>query len=133
MKLVTQNSLGKTDYVGTLEFFRTSPAILDDIAGPVRAGVIDVGSIVADRSPQLAIDFLAEAPALLRRLPSDDWRRRVMRYAPLVAGRDADAAVSYMRRCPEIIALLGEAPDQLAKFEQWFKGGMEVLEFSTDG
>lgn len=133
MKLVTQNSLGKTDYVGTLEFFRTSPAILGDIAGPVRAGVIDVGSVVADRSPQLAIDFLAEAPALLRRLPSDDWRRRVMRYAPLVAERDADAAVSYMRRCPEIIALLGETPDQQAKFEQWFKGGMEVLEFSADG
>lgn len=133
MKLVTQNSLGKTDYVGTLEFFRTSPAILGDVAGPVRAGVIDVGSVMADRSPQLAIDFLAEAPALLRRLPSDDWRRRVMRYAPLVAERDADAAVSYMRRCPEIIALLGETPETPAKFEQWFKGGMEVLEFSADG
>ncbi|MEK7293410.1 MAG: hypothetical protein AAB049_00405, partial [Nitrospirota bacterium] len=133
MKLVTQNSLGKTDYVGTLEFFRTSPAILSDIAGPVRAGVIDVGSVVADRSPQLAIDFLAEAPALLRRLPSDDWRRRVMRYAPLVAERDAEAAVSYMRRCSETISLLGETPDTQAKFEQWFKGGMEVLEFSPDG
>ncbi len=134
MKLVTQNSLGKTDYVGTLEFFRTSPAIFNDIeCRPARAGVIDVGSVVADRSPQLAIDFLAEAPALLRRLPSDDWRQRVMRYAPLVAERDAEAAVNYMRRCPEIIALLGETPDQQAKFEQWFKGGMEVLEFSADG
>jgi nitric oxide reductase NorD protein len=140
MKLVAQNSLGKTDYVGTLEFFRTSPAILGDIAGPVRAAVIDVGSVVADRSPQLAIDFLAEAPALLRRLSSDDWRRRVMRYAPLVAERDADAAVSYMRRCPEIIALLAPTlPSPLeegqgeGKFEQWFKGGMEVLEFSVDG
>ncbi len=133
MKLVTQNSLGKTDYVGTLEFFRTSPAILNDMAGPVRAGVIDVGSVVADRSPQLAIDFLAEAPALLRRLPSDDWQRRVMRYAPLVAERDAEAAVQYLRRCPEICALLGETPDAQAKFEQWFKGGMEVLEFSAEG
>jgi len=133
MKLVTQNSLGKTDYVGTLEFFRTSPAILGDIAGPVRAGVIDVGSVVADRSPQLAIEFLAEAPALLRRLPSDEWRFNVMRYAPFVAERDAEAAVQYLRRCPEICALLGEALDQQAKFEQWFKGGMEVLEFSPDG
>ena len=133
MKLVTQNSLGKTDYVGTLEFFRTSPAILSDVAGPVRAGVIDVGSVVADRSPQLAIDFLAEAPALLRRLPSDEWRFKVMRYAPLVAERDAEAAVSYLRRCPEIIALLGEAPETQVRFEQWFKGGMEVLEFSPDG
>ncbi len=141
MKLVTQNSLGKTDYVGTLEFFRTSPAILSDIAVPVRAGVIDVGSVVADRSPQRAIEFLAETPALLRRLPSDEWRVKVIRYAPLVAERDAEAAVTYMRRCPEIIALL--APTQPSplegegrgegKFEQWFKGGMEVLEFSAEG
>lgn len=134
MKLITQNSLGKTDYVGTLEFFRTSPAILSDIdSRPVRKWVLDVGSVLADRSPQLAIDFLAEAPALLRRLPSEEWQVRVMRYAPLVAERDADAAVNYLRRCPEIFALLGEAADTPAKFEQWFKGGMEVLEFSVDG
>ena len=134
MKLVMPNSLGKTDYVGTLEFFRTSPSILSDIeCRPARAGVIDVGSVVAGRSPQLAIDFLAEAPALLRRLPSDDWQLKVIRYAPLVAERDAEAAVNYMRRCPEIIALLGETPDAQARFEQWFKGGMEILEFSPDG
>ncbi len=133
MKLVTQNSLGKTDYVGTLEFFRTSPAIFGDIAAPVRAGVIDVGSVVAERSPQLAIDLLAEAPALLRRLPSDEWRLKVIRYAPLVAERDAEAAVNYLRRAPEIVARLGEAAETQAKFEQWFKGGMEVLEFSPDG
>jgi Mg-chelatase subunit ChlD len=142
MKLVTQNSLGKTDYVGTLEFFRTSPAILGDIeCRPARAGVIDAGSVVAGRSPQLAIDFLAEAPALLRRLPSDEWRLKVLRYAPLVAERDAEAAVNYLRRCPEILALLGPTHPPHAggegeggeKFEQWFKGGMEVLEFSVDG
>ncbi len=134
IKLVTQNSLGKTDYVGTLEFFRTSPAILSDIeCRPARAGVIDVGSVVSDRSPQLAIEFLAEAPALLRRLPSDEWRVKVIRYAPLVAERDAEAAVNYMRRCPEIIALLDESPETQARFEQWFKGGMEVLELSPDG
>ncbi|MGH7260060.1 MAG: nitric oxide reductase activation protein NorD [Nitrospiraceae bacterium] len=150
MKLVAQNSLGKTDYVGTLEFFRTSPAILSDIeCRPVRAGVIDVGSVLADRSPQLAIDFLAESPALLRRLPSEEWQTRVLRYAPLVAERDADATLNYLRRCPEIVALLGptlpSSPSASlraglegegqggGKFEQWFKGGMEVLEFSADG
>jgi hypothetical protein len=134
MKLVTQNSLGKTDYVGTLEFFRTSPAIFGDIEFPAsRRALIDVGSVVADRSPQLAIDLLAESPALLRRFPSEEWQARALRYAPLVAGRDAEAAVNYLRRCPEIIALLGEAPDMQARFEQWFKSGMEVLEFSPDG
>ena len=145
MKLVTQNSLGKTDYVGTLEFFRTSPAIFGDIEFlSSRKAMIDVGSVVADRAPQLAIDLLAEAPALLRRFPSEDWQARALRYAPLVAGRDAEAAVNYLRRCPEIIALLGEHtpthPSPLegegqggGKFEQWFKSGMEVLEFSPDG
>ena len=28
MKLVSKNSLGKTDYVGTIEYFRSSPSIL---------------------------------------------------------------------------------------------------------
>ena len=32
-KLIVENSLGKPDYLGALEFFRTSPAILDDIPG----------------------------------------------------------------------------------------------------
>lgn len=134
MKLVTENSLGKTDYVGTLEFFRTSPAILGDLEFlSSRKALIEIGSVVAGHSPQLAIDLLAEAPALLRKFPSEDWQVGVLRYAPLVAGRDAEAAVNYLRRCPEIIALLGETPDRQAKFEQWFKSGMEVLEFSLDG
>lgn len=134
MKLITQNSLGKTDYVGTLEFFRTSSAILGEIEGrSARAGVIAVGSAMADRSPQLAIEFLAEAPALLRRLPSEEWRGKVVRYAPLVAERDAEAALNYLRRCPEILARLGETPETPAKFEQWFAGGMEVLAYSVEG
>jgi hypothetical protein len=138
MKLITQNSLGKTDYVGTLEFFRSSPALLSAIQSrTARAGVIDVGSLMADRSPQLAIEFLAEAPALLRRLPSEDWQDTVLRYATLVAERDAEAAVNYLRRCPEIIALLGGRATWDAqgggKFEQWFRGGMDVLAFSIEG
>lgn len=134
MKLITRNSLGKTDYVGALEFFRTSPAILSEIEGrSARAGVIAVGSAVADRSPSLAIEFLAEAPAWVRRLPSEEWRSKVHRYAPLVAERDAEAAINYLRRCPEILALLGDAPEARAKFEQWFASGMEVLAYSVEG
>lgn len=134
MKLITQNSLGKTDYLGTVEFFRTSPAILGEIEGTaVRGLVVETGSMLADRAPQAAIAFLAESPALLRRIPSEAWRTRVLQYGQLVAERDAVAAVEYLRRCPEILGLIGEAADSHSTFEDWFKGGMEILSYSADG
>lgn len=134
MRLITQNSLGKPDYLGTLEFFRTSPAILGDVQGAlVRKEVIAVGSVLADRDPQTAISFLAESPALLRRVPSEDWQLRVLQYGALVAERDAEAALAYLRRCPEVLALLGTSADMQTKFEDWFRGGMEVVDFSIEG
>ncbi|HKW86947.1 MAG TPA: VWA domain-containing protein, partial [Nitrospiraceae bacterium] len=134
MKLITQNSLGKTDYLGILEFFRTSPTILGDVQGAaVRKEIIAVGSVLADRDPQTAISFLTEAPTLLRRIPSEDWQLHVMRYGALVAERDAEAALAYLRRCPEILALLGTTADVQAKFEDWFRGGMEVVDYSAEG
>ncbi|MDH5776539.1 MAG: hypothetical protein OEZ57_16685, partial [Nitrospirota bacterium] len=78
MKLMVQNSFGKPDYVGTLEFFRTSPSLFGEIAEPeVKRRVIDLGSNLADRSPEQAITFLAEAPTILARLPSQEWKIRV--------------------------------------------------------
>jgi len=134
MKLITRNSLGKTDYLGTLEFFRNSPAILGDVEGvSVRKCLIDVGSVLADHDPETAISFLAESPMLLRRIPTEDWRLRVLRYGALVAERDAPAALSYVRRCPEIIVLIGETAVAHDKFEDWFRGGMETLEYSMEG
>lgn len=144
-KLITQNSLGKTDYLGTLEFFRTSPAILGDIKDMrVRTAVVELGSLVADRSAEVAVACLAEAPSLLRRLPSDEWRLRVLRYGTLVAEKDAATALAYLRRSPEVLALIGECthtpPSPLegesqggGKFEDWFKAGMEILSYSADG
>ena len=133
MKLITQNSLGKTDYVGTLEFFRTSPTILGDIQGPaVRTLVVSLGDQLAEREPHTAITVLAESPALLRRMPSQDWSRRILQYGLLVAERDPQAALEYVRRCPEIVTLFDEVT-AVAKFEEWFKGGMEVLEYSPEG
>lgn len=134
MKLITLNSLGKTDYLGTLEFFRTSPAILGDIDGaPVRKNVIELGSVLADRVPEAAILFLAESPAILRAMPSEDWRIKTLRYGLLIAERDAETALAYLRRCPEVLALIGNAAPAVDKFENWFKGGMEVLEYSPEG
>ncbi|MGH7207504.1 MAG: hypothetical protein ACREI2_15000, partial [Nitrospiraceae bacterium] len=134
MKLIAQNSLGKPDYLGTLEFFRTSPAILGDVQGAlVRKEVIVVGSVLADRDPQTAISFLAESPTLLRRVPSEDWQLRLLQYGALVAEQDAEAALAYLRRCPEVLALLGTAADVQTKFEDWFRSGMEVLDYSTEG
>lgn len=134
MRLIAQNSLGKTDYLGTIEFFRTSPAILGDIEGqPIRKLVIDLGAMLADRDPKIAISFLAESPGLLRRIQTEEWRARALQYGVFVAERDAEATLNYLRRCPEILALLGHSDESRAKFERWFKGGMEVVEYSVEG
>jgi len=134
MKLVTRNSLGKTDYLATLEFFRTSPAILGEIQPlTVRRRVVDLGSVIADRDPQLAIAFLADSPSLLRRISSEEWQTRVLQYGVLIAERDAESALAFVRRCPEILELIGPTADVQAKFETWFKSGMDVLGYSADG
>ncbi|TKB81963.1 MAG: hypothetical protein E8D45_01295, partial [Nitrospira sp.] len=134
MGLLTQNSLGKPDYLATLEFFRRSPAILGDIEGaPLRAATIDLGALLAARSPQQAVAWMAEAPRLLRAIPDETWRRRVVQYGGLVAERDAEAALAYFRRAPEVLNLLGEGADLQAKFDDWFKGAMEVLAYSVEG
>ncbi len=134
MKLVTQNSLGKTDYLGTLEFFRTGPAILGEVEGAgARQAVVELGSGMADHSPTLAIAFLAEAPTILRRLPSEEWRTKVLQYGVLVAERDAEAVLAYVRRCPEILGLIGSGEQGAEKFEEWYRGGMEILEYSPEG
>ena len=76
MKLITENSLGKPDYLGVLEFFRTSPGLIGDVSDvEVRASVVGVGSTLADQSPETALRFLTEAPRLLGGLPSTEWRK----------------------------------------------------------
>ncbi len=133
-KLIVENSLGKPDYLGALEFFRTSPAILDDIPERVlRNDVIRVGAQLAERSPEAGIALLAEAPAILRRLPTEDWRRQTLRYGLLLSERDAETTLAYIRRCPELIALIGAGEGAEEKFQSWFASGMEVLEYSPDG
>jgi len=134
MKLVTKNSLGKPDYVGTLEFFRTSPALLNEIQDPeVRPWVVNLGAVLADHSPQRAVSFLAESAPLLGMLPSCDWKLRVLKYGLLVADRDAEATLAYLRRAPEVLQIGGNAEEALPVFESWFQGGMEVLEYSSEG
>ena len=133
-KLMTQNSLGKPDYMGTLEFFRSSPAILGEIdSAAVRRQVIDLGSALAVRDPQHAISFLAESASLLRHIPSEEWQVRILHYAEFVAERDSEATLSFVRRGPELLELIGAVPDARTKFDEWYKGGMEVLALSVDG
>ena len=134
MKLIVENSLGKPDYLGALEFFRTSPAILGDIPDQAsRHQVIRLGAQLAERSPERGIALLAESPAILRKLPTDEWRRQVLQYGLLLAERDPETALAYVRRCPEFIALIGPGEGALAKFQSWFASGMEVLEYSLEG
>jgi hypothetical protein len=134
MKLITQNSLGKTDYLPTLEFFRCSPAIFEAIESPVaRRGVMAMGTALADRDPASAIAYLAESPTVLRRLPTEPLQTRVLGYGALLAERDAEAALAYFRRSPEILEMIGNAPDALETFESWYRSGMDVLELSAEG
>lgn len=50
MMLITPNSLGKPDYVATIEFLRTSPAILRDVEpSPLRSKVVALGALLAGR------------------------------------------------------------------------------------
>jgi hypothetical protein len=134
LKLVTQNSLGKPDYVGTLEFFRTGASLLADVEeGTVRQATVELGSVLADRDPQSAILWLAEAAALLRPMPSSEWRVLVLQYGLLLAERDAQATLAYLRRCPEVLELLGSQPANRDAFEAWYRAGMEVAGYSLEG
>ncbi|MBX3371829.1 MAG: hypothetical protein KF793_15690, partial [Nitrospira sp.] len=126
MTLIVENSLGKPDYLGALEFFRTSPGILEDIPDPAsRHQVIRMGAQMAERSPGTGIALLAEAPSILRGLPTDEWRRQVLQYGLILAERDAETALAYVRRCPELVALIGSGEGAQQKFQSWFGSGMD--------
>lgn len=132
--LVIPNTLGKPDYMATLEFMRTSPTILSDIDQPgVRAKTLSVGTLLAERLPEAGVAWLAESPQLLRALPSQEWQLTVLQYGALLAEQDSVAAASYLRRCPEIVGLIGDGPQARSRFETWFKTGMDVLAYSPDG
>ncbi len=134
MKLVGTNSLGKPDYMATMEFLRTSPMILKDIEGEaVRGRVISLCLALADHSPESSLTWLAASPQAMRVLPSLEWRIKVLQYGVLLAEKHAEATVQYLRRAPELAGLIGDGPEAVARFENWFKAGMEVLAYSPDG
>ena len=133
MKLIAPNAFGKPDYLGTMEYLRTSPAILGDIEAPLRSHVISVGILLASHAATTGIAWLAESPALLRALPSSGWRLKILQYGSLVAEQDPEAALSYLRRSPELVGLLGEESSAFSRFDTWFKAGMEVLSYSHEG
>ena len=134
LKLISTNSFGKTDYFGTIEFLRTSPLILGDLEDPsVRAKVVTVGSLLAERDPGSGIAWLSESPRLLRGVSNEGWRLKVLQYGALVAERDAETALAYLRRAPELASVIGESAEATARFEAWFTAGMEVLAYSVEG
>jgi nitric oxide reductase activation protein len=134
LKLISQNTLGKTDYFGTIEFLRSSPLILGDLDDqPVRAKVVTVGSLLAERDPASGIAWLSESPRLLRMVPNEGWRLKVLQYGALVAERDAETALAYLRRAPELVNVIGDSAEATARFTAWFTAGMEVLSYSVEG
>ncbi len=132
VKLMIQNSFGKPDYVGTLEFFRTSPHLFSAIEElEVKRRTIDVGSNLAGHSPENAILFLSEAPMMLAKLPSQEWKVRVLKYGLLVVDQDPETALTYFCRVPDVLAMQSQAEDTTV-FDSWFGQGMEALEYSIE-
>ncbi|MHC9061939.1 nitric oxide reductase activation protein NorD [Nitrospira sp. CMX1] len=133
-KLIVPNSLGKPDYVATMEFLRTSPSILERVPEPpVREKVVSLCVVLAEQSPESSITWLTESPQLLEVLPSTEWRSRFLQYGSLLAEQYAEVTIEYLRRAPELVALIGTGPDALTRFERWFQTGMEVAAYSLDG
>ncbi len=134
MKLITKNSLGQPDYMGVLEFFRRSPGLIGAIPdADLRPKLVHVGSSLADHSPETALTFLAEAPALISMLPSVERRLTVLQYGGLLAERDASVTMEYFRRAPEVVRIGQGAEGRDEAFDTWFRGGMEVLDYSVEG
>jgi len=134
MKLVTPNTLGKPDYLAAIEFMRTSPSILGEIAHPeIRTRVLALGILLAEDSPESGATWLAESPGLLRALPSVDQQVTALQYGSLLAEKDTEAALHYIRRCPEVLSLIGDGAEAGSRFDTWFKAGMEVLAYSREG
>jgi len=134
LKLIARNNFGKTDYFGTIEFLRTSPLILGDLEDQsVRAKVVTVGSLLAERDAGAGIAWLSESPRLLRAVPNEGWRIKILQYGALVAERDANTALAYLRRAPELVSVIGESVEATARFEAWFTAGMEILAYSIEG
>ena len=57
----------------------------------------------------------------------------MLQYGALLADRDAEATLAYFRRCPEIVSVTAGVNEKHDAFETWFRGGMEVLEYSPEG
>jgi hypothetical protein len=134
LKLITPNAIGKPDYLATMEFLRRSPAILADIETlAFRVKAVSVGALLAQHSPDAGIAWLAESPRLLRALPNVEWRTKVLQYGALLGERHPAAALDYLRRSPEVVGLLGDKPQSASRFDEWFKAGMEVGAYSSEG
>lgn len=134
LRLVTTNQFGKTDYYATIEYFRTSPRLLREVAASeIRRVVVQLAAAIAATDPQIAVEVLAEAPGLLVRIEDVAWQRRMLQYGQLVAERDAATAREYLRRCPDIVRWQGYDDAARQAFDEWFKNGMEILAYSVEG
>jgi nitric oxide reductase NorD protein len=134
LKLIAQKSFGRTDYFGTIEFLRSSPLILGDLEDQsVRAKVVTVGALLAERDPAAGIAWLSESPRLLPMVPNEAWRLKILQYGALVAERDPETALAYLRRAPELVNVIGDSAEATARFTAWFTAGMEVLAYSVEG
>ncbi|HEX5544722.1 MAG TPA: VWA domain-containing protein, partial [Nitrospira sp.] len=100
---------------------------------PVREKVVSLCLLLVEHSPESGIIWLAESPNFLRALPSMEWRLRLLQYGALLAEQHAAVTLEYLRRASELVGLIGNGPEATARFENWFKAGMEVAAYGPEG
>ncbi|MFO0774543.1 MAG: hypothetical protein U0172_07775 [Nitrospiraceae bacterium] len=134
LQLVTTNQFGKTDYYATIEYLRSSPALLRTMADEeARRLTIRLAAAVALLDRQVAIELLAQAPGWLSGVAEAGWQRRMLQYGLLLAERDAISTREYLRRCPEFTRWQGYDEAARRAFEAWYAQGMEILSYSAEG
>lgn len=108
VKLVTKNQLGNFDYLLTIEFFRTTANIFEQITeDAIRLRVLECTSQIADRSPHAAMAFMKQSP-------------------------NSVAAIFGTLEGLSVKEITNLHEERLARFEQWIEAGLQALEYSEE-
>ena len=65
------------------------------------------------------------------RLPSQEWKVRVLKFGLLIVDHDPETALTFFRRVPDVLSLQGSSEDTTV-FDTWFGQGMAALEYSIE-
>ena len=126
--LVEPNSLGKTDYMKVIEYFRLSLQTLLELEPPdLRRPFLEMSATLARISASAGMDFFRSCPSILRKLESPIHRRLLLAQGRRLAEQDhpdSSLILDYLRSGPGIFEMLGDSPDD---FIAWVDTGLGML------